>query len=368
MLPFDIFYAGKHTSASGHALNFSESDLSRAAAVYDPAVHEAPIVVGHPKDNGPAYGWVSKLDFADGQLIAAPKDVDQDFAELVAKRRFPKRSASFYAPGSANHPLKGTANHDTYYLRHVGFLGAQPPALKGLKEVAFTADDEGVVEFVESSRFAWSSLNQMLRALREWIIGKDGIEAADKALPNYYLSDLEAAAREATKTETAALPNFTEETTMTTPNAADLQARIAALETENAALKAAADKARADFAEASGKLATAENKLAIGAIKDQLRPLVASGKLLPNQLDDEASFAAALDDTAQTFEFSEGEGDAKKTIKESARARYMRQLAARPVAVEFAERAPAERKEGEMTLADANRAIMNQVTGRAGNK
>lgn len=367
MKPFQIFRPGKHTSASGQTLSFSEADLERAARVYDPAVWKAPIVVGHPKDNGPAYGWVGAMEFADGDVVASPEDVDPDFAELVKNKRFPNRSASFYAPGSPSHPLAGTPDHDTYYLRHVGFLGAQPPALKGLKPVEFAAGDEGVVEFVESASFAWSSLNQMMRALREWIIGKEGIEAADKAIPNYYLSDLEAAARESIKAQAQPSESFhehTEDTSMTTPNVADPQARIAALETENATLKTARDKAQADFAEATGKLADAERKVAIAGIKDQLQAHVKAGRLLPTQVTDEAEFIAALDDSVQSFEFSEGEGDAKKTVKESARARYLRQLAARPVAVDFSERAKAEDKPEPEDLAAAQRKINDQFMGR----
>lgn len=364
MRPFQIFKPGTHTSASGQTLDFGDDVVARSMRVYDPAIHEAPIVIGHPKDNGPAYGWVDKLEYADGVMVAHPKDVDPEFAEMVAGKKFKKRSASFYSPGSANHPLKGTTDHDTYYLRHVGFLGAAAPAVKGLKDVEFAADDDGVVEFVESAAFAWSSMNQMMRALREWIIGKDGIEAADKALPNYFLSDLEAAAREAIKPETAPTPNFTEDTSMSTPTVADLQARITALETENATLKTARDKAATDFAEATGKLADAERKLSIAGIKEQLQTHVKAGRLLPAQVDTEAEFIASLDDSAQTFDFSEGEGDAKKTGKESARQRYLRTIAARPVAVDFSERAGADKKDEPEDIRAAQQKVADQFMGR----
>ena len=105
-------------------------------------MHEAPIVIGHPSDNAPAYGWVSGLSFDEGAgLEAEPAQVEAQFAEMVADGRFKKVSASFYTPESASNPAPGV-----YYLRHVGFLGAQPPAVKGLKPVAFAEDDEGVVE------------------------------------------------------------------------------------------------------------------------------------------------------------------------------------------------------------------------------
>lgn len=368
MRQFEIFKPGTHTSASGATLSFSDSDIERSIRVYDPAVHEAPIVVGHPKDNGPAYGWVDKIEFADGAMVAHPKDIDPEFAEMVSAKRFKKRSASFYAPGSANHPLKGTADHDTYYLRHVGFLGAMAPAVKGLRDVEFSADDEGVVEFVESARWAWASLGQVLRSLREWMIAKDGIEAADKALPNFYLTDIDAAAREAAEKaneQMAVNPTYSEDNRMTlTPEQiAALQtqaARVTALEAENATLKTANAQLQTNFSEAQTSLADVNKKLAIATIKDELRPLVAAGRLLPAQLDVEAEFAAALDDSAQTFDFGEG-AEAKKI---SARARYIHTIAARPVAIEFGERAAAESAGTPVNIVEAQRTLMDQVQGK----
>lgn len=370
MRPFDIFYAGKHVAASGAALNFSEADLQRSAQVYDPAKHEAPIVIGHPKDNLPAYGWVSKLDFTDGELVAEPKDVDPDFADMVAKRRFPKRSASFYAPGSANHPLAGTADHDTYYLRHVGFLGAAPPSLKGLREVAFGEADDGVIEFVEAVPYAWSSLYQILSSLRDMLIADKGIEVADKTIPKYYLGDIDAAGRAAIKASQDSLPNsFTEATEMplTPEQIADLQAkaaRVDALEAANATLTSDLTKARADFSEASANLATAQRKLAVGEIKAQLQAHVTAGRLTPAQVDAEAEFIAGLDDTVLSFDFTEGEGAAAKTAKESARARYLRQLALRPKVIEFGERSqPGSDPASPLSVDQAQKAVMTQIMG-----
>ena len=66
MKHIEIFKPGKHTATSGAVIEFTESQMQAAAAAYSPAVHEAPLVVGHPKDNLPAYGWVKSLQFADG--------------------------------------------------------------------------------------------------------------------------------------------------------------------------------------------------------------------------------------------------------------------------------------------------------------
>ena len=81
MKKINIFKAGKHTSASGQSLEFTESDLQATVDAYNPETHEAPIVVGHPKDHGPAYGWIQSLAFSeDTGLEADPQQVDPDFS------------------------------------------------------------------------------------------------------------------------------------------------------------------------------------------------------------------------------------------------------------------------------------------------
>jgi glycerophosphoryl diester phosphodiesterase len=46
--------------------------VAACAAAYDPARHEAPIVIGHPATDDPAWGWIKSLTFSDGVLIAEP--------------------------------------------------------------------------------------------------------------------------------------------------------------------------------------------------------------------------------------------------------------------------------------------------------
>ncbi|MDE2579746.1 MAG: hypothetical protein KGL46_13145 [Hyphomicrobiales bacterium] len=138
----EIFRAGTHKSTDGVERTFSEGDLQQIAAGYDKQVFEAPVVIGHPKINEPAWGWVDTLVVVGLVLRATLRDVDADFAEVVKAGRYKKISASLYEPGAHNNPKPGR-----WYLRHVGFLGAVPPAVKGLQSVAFGADAAGVVTF-----------------------------------------------------------------------------------------------------------------------------------------------------------------------------------------------------------------------------
>lgn len=149
----EIFRAGRHTDDAGNVHNFSEADVRRTVEVYDPSQREAPLTVGHPEHNLPAYGWVKSLGVnATGRLVMNTHRVLPQFAEMVEQRSFPKRSASFYPPDHPNNPAPGA-----WYLRHVGFLGAQPPAISGLADIKFSEGEaEGLVQFSE----AISSTNQ----------------------------------------------------------------------------------------------------------------------------------------------------------------------------------------------------------------
>lgn len=329
MKRFPIFKAGRHTAMSGASLDFSEDTLRAAVAAYDPALHEAPIVVGHPKDNHPAFGWVGALSFNEetGEIEVDPKQVDADFAELVEKGRYKKRSASWYLPDSPNNPKPGSL-----YLRHVGFLGAMPPAVKGLRDVAFNEAEQGVVEFGES-RWAFGSIASALRNLREWMIGKEGQEAADAAIPNYLISDVERAANE--PEPAAATPSFSEGEPMTIE---ELKAQVAALTAERDTLKA--NQKPADFAEREASIAAreaaiaqAEAAQARAKIEGRVDAAIAAGRLLPAQRKHAIDFAASLADGEAVIDFGEGETAQKVTQREA----YLRQIEATPKVVEFRE-------------------------------
>jgi hypothetical protein len=50
-----------HTAMCGTSFNFTESDLTATVAAYNPSLHEAPMVIGHPQHDAPAAGWVKSL-------------------------------------------------------------------------------------------------------------------------------------------------------------------------------------------------------------------------------------------------------------------------------------------------------------------
>jgi hypothetical protein len=184
--PIEIFRSGRHTAMSGEAVSFSDTDLDAIASSYDPAVHEAPIVIGHPTDNAPAFGWVKDLARKGETLEAGAEQLDPAFAEAVKAGRYKKVSASFYKPDSASNPKPGQ-----FYLRHVGFLGAMPPSVKGLKEASFagSAEDCLVLDFAADGTDDVAAIQEAmdmgtpLGRLRAWLVKMFGQENADEALP-----------------------------------------------------------------------------------------------------------------------------------------------------------------------------------------
>ncbi|MDT1547174.1 peptidase, partial [Escherichia coli] len=202
MSAIHIFKAGTHTDMHGKKLPFTPDDLAACVKAYDPSVHEAPLVIGHPRTEDPAWGWVKALSLSGVDLMAEPAQLDPQFAEMVTDGRFKKVSASFYLPDSPSNPKPGVL-----YLRHVGFLGAQPPSVKGLKQVSFSEQEEGVVEFADWQAITNASL---WGKLRDFLIARFSLDEAEKVLPEWQLNNLREEAYRDTPSQDAAGAQFSE--------------------------------------------------------------------------------------------------------------------------------------------------------------
>ena len=323
-----IFRPGRHTSMQGATIDFGEGDLIATAKAYDPTRHEAPLVIGHPRADAPAWGWVGGLTADEGGLFATPRQLDPAFAEMVRAGRFKKVSASFYTPDSPHNPVPGV-----YYLRHVGFLGAQPPAVKGLAPVPvnFAEGDteEGCVsfDFAESpGLLRW--LADLFRGLREYVVEKDGTEMADRAIPSYAVSGLQEMAA-ASAAQAAEIPAFAEN--LTPPKEKSMQKQ----ETPPAE--------NIDFAETKARADELERKVAYLtgiARKERASRLVdkalADGRLTPAQSVGLADFMAGLDEEG-TFDFAENGGKTTSMSPAAFMAAFLERL---PKQVDFSEAAP----------------------------
>jgi hypothetical protein len=336
-----IFKPGTHTAMNGSKLAFSESVIAATVAAYEPSLHEAPLVIGHPKTEDPAWGWVKSLSYSDGHLYAEPgDDLDPEFAELVNQGKFKKVSASFYAPDAPNNPVPGV-----YYLRHVGFLGAQPPAVKGMKSASFADGEEGVIEFADWDQMTIANL---FRRVREMVIAKFSVEDADKHLPEYEINSLQINAvqddeRGGMKPYFSEQPNLPQGDDMS----AEEKARLAQLEAENKTLKGENDEFKAKEA----SFAEAESKRKVEAAHTDnvnfAESLIKQGKLLPAHKDSTVALLDKLATNEDPLEF--GEGDAKKS--DTPLAIYKAQLSAAPKLVDFSEKGKGAADEGVVNFA-----------------
>lgn len=130
--PIVIMRPGTFTSVEGTQVSFSAADLAAIATSYDPSADPAPLVVGHPQLDAPAYGWAKALRMDGDRLVADPEKVEPAFAEAVSEGRYARISSSFYPPDHPANPKPGG-----WYLKHIGFLGGAAPAVKGLGIVQF---------------------------------------------------------------------------------------------------------------------------------------------------------------------------------------------------------------------------------------
>lgn len=139
-----IFKPGVQTSAQGVSREFTVKDLQQVVDSYHAEVHEAPILVGHEmNDKVPAFGWVKGVKMK-GEDLYAEVEFTPQMEQFVRDGLYKKVSASFYSPESQINPEPGN-----WSLRHVAMLGAQPPAVKGLKGFAYSEEstEEGVQDF-----------------------------------------------------------------------------------------------------------------------------------------------------------------------------------------------------------------------------
>jgi hypothetical protein len=272
--PFRIFRVGTHVDSAGNETTFTREQLAATVKAYNEGSWRAPLVAGHPKGTAPAYGWIGPMRLDDqGEVwVDSIDDLNVDMAEAMKSKAYRNRSASWYHPEHPANPTPGV-----WQLRHLGLLGAQPPALKGLQDIEFSDGDGVVVEFAD---YTTSTIGYLFRSLRELIIAKWGQDEADKALPNFHIGDLEQAGRDRAAETT---PNFTEEDTSMTPEeiaALKAQAaRTAQLEADLAAANTARQAAEQQVTSYSEQQAKAARAIANCPARTARRPSPASAAM-----------------------------------------------------------------------------------------
>jgi len=260
----EVFRAGSHTDSKGRAQAFTTADLDQMVA--NVVLGKAPAVLGHPKDNDPAYGWASFKREGD-VLLAKFDDVNPQFEKSVRDGAYRNRSVSVIRD-----PAHG------WRVRHVGWLGAVPPAIDGLKPVSFGASEIDALEFsCEHDKGAVMALTQ---------------EDIDRAVAKARQEEIDKAAAAVAKAK------------------ADAEAQFSAQGKEVAELRAERVQER---------------------VATQINGWKAAGKVLPAEEAGLAEFMTGLEALTTEFSFSKGDGKVSKTPAQF----FAEFMAARPAVVKL---------------------------------
>ncbi len=128
---YEIFKPGIYPQG-----DFPASFCEQVAANYDPTFSEAPVTPDHAI-SGPALGWVDGCKFDDGVLKVSFGQVSDAMVAAIAQGEYKKVSAEFVQDLGGKGP----------YLYAVSLLGAQHPAVLGLKPITFANASTAVVKF-----------------------------------------------------------------------------------------------------------------------------------------------------------------------------------------------------------------------------
>jgi len=204
-----IFRAGTHKDSSGKTHSFSNDDID--SIVENTDLSSAANVIHHPTKTSYSFAGFADLKRVGNALKAKLKDSAAGFAESIQAGLFPTRSVRF----------------SNGKLEHLGWLPkGVSPAVEGMPAVQFSAPEDGTVEYSESNddidfaevngwelKSAIKDIASVLHSIRESIIEKDGIEAADRTVPMHrieWIRSAEIIQKANEKTEDSISTNYEE--------------------------------------------------------------------------------------------------------------------------------------------------------------
>lgn len=125
-----IAKTGSYKDMNGNNHTFTKESFQQIVDKYKSAPCKAPVVFGHPATNDPAQGWISEIRVNGDFMEARYENIKPDAARAVINKDYKYKSMALNADGT---------------LRHVGWLGAVPPAMDGLGEITFAqANEKGI--------------------------------------------------------------------------------------------------------------------------------------------------------------------------------------------------------------------------------
>ena len=295
----DVARTGTWRDSKGQTVSLSRQNFDSYVAAHA-AGDPAPIVVGHPAHDSPAFAWVEGMRRAGDRLQVKLRDIQPKFREAVESGLYAARSVAI----------------DGGRIRHVGFLGGKAPAIPGLVPTQFAGEAERAIEFAAAELAAgprgWAlrAMARIARGWREYIVEKEGVEAADRVIPGYEIDTISEAAEEESGdaptmagAEAPAIETQEDQVTGTETGAAAPSA------TELAAREAAVAEREA---QAEARDAAAAKTAALAAADAWLEDHVRAGRVLPAERAGVAALLAYLpeegDETVIRFASPPGSG------------------------------------------------------------
>lgn len=184
----DIFRTGEHTDSAGNKRTWTAAELDGMVHAHEHG-DSAPVVVGHPSGDAPAYGWAAAFRRVGDRLQARLERINPKFREAVEAGSYAGRSVSIVRTQAG------------FRVRHIGFLGGTPPAIEGLAPTQFSAPADFTYDYAAgdaraSQAWGWRVLHRVLGDFRDWLIAEKGLEAADRIVGRYDLQQLDDARRD----------------------------------------------------------------------------------------------------------------------------------------------------------------------------
>lgn len=316
----EIFKTGRHVDSKGNPFEATTDVLDSIAANFNADSYKPPAVVGHPKLDDPRYGDMLSV-YREGNKLYADVGLIPEFHELVKKGMYPDRSVRL-----------GKTADGGWTVKHIGFLGATPPAVKGLAPIQFSGEG-AEVDFCD---YQMSSIGSIFQRLRDYFIETLGLDKADNLIRQYEIDDL----KQQPMDDAQPMPAFSNQNTTggvtVGKTVEELERELETVKKQNADFATKEAQRDKEFAatQAENKRLKAEGmKADFSAFCDSM-PEQITPAMKPAIMD----FMEILSG-AEEFEFAEGAEGEGKRVKAQPVERFKALLKGLPKQVDFSETA-----------------------------
>lgn len=351
-----LFYTGEHQAKNGTVQKWTTADLDQMVANH--SRWAAPAVIGHQPSDGPRYATVKDLKREGENLFGRFHRINGTFRELVTSGQLPDLSIAAVRDADIG-----------CYLKHVAFLGCEPPALEGLEPMSQFSGHQAAQAFEfamggESEEFddcqaeidlagCVLSMLEIFSRMRDQLIADKGVDGADKVIGSWNLDWMRqqaTGAQERFKQEREAY--WAKKYASDEPGAANFSKHQGQQEGQTVTTQEqlAAEKQRADAAQA--ELAEFKRAQTNAAVTAAVAGWVSQGKVLPHQKAGMAEFCMALHAQPQEFSFSKADGQGQE--KKTPAAFFSAFMDSVKPQVELGKRLPQDGGKGQIDPNDAN--------------